>query len=117
MASSEYRSGDELRVDVELCNPGAALSAIPLFSFFDVYGELYFWPSWTHYSANTSAGQADWQIQPAVPTGASYVNILSAELPEMTESIPGVVWYGGMTNPSITEVLGDVGSHEFSLVP
>ncbi|MBN1878951.1 hypothetical protein JW823_02475 [bacterium] len=47
MNSNEINSADTFEVQLELLNPGTAINNVMEIAFLDVYGFLWFWPSWS----------------------------------------------------------------------
>ncbi|MBN1355666.1 hypothetical protein JXA40_05270 [bacterium] len=99
MPSTEFHPGDPCHCRVILCNPGPKTYVdIPLFVILDVYGTLFFAPSFgdfDHYTFMFPAGVMTREILPefAWPEGAG--------------SASGINFYAGMTDREMTVLLGE----------
>ncbi len=97
MPSDHFRPGDLCYLTVYLCNPGPGLGQTILFVILDVYGELFFAPSFgefDYYSINLVHG---------LRTRA----ILNPFFwPEGAGTASGIHWYAGMTDTGISDVIG-----------
>ena len=82
-----------------------ALDNNPLFLILDVYGGLFFGPSFTH--------DADWYPGPW-PTGDTCVEAIPAFIwPETGTSATGIFWYAALTDPALTQIVGEWDAWEF----
>lgn len=105
MPSHHFHPGDPCEVIVLLCNPGESIhSELKLFVILDVFGTLLFAPSFSsidYFTIDLHPGSQEIQIVPAFswPTGAGAVS--------------GLVWYAGMTTPTMSDLVGSVGLFDF----
>lgn len=105
MPSDYYRAGDLCFTDVELCNTmNETYSAIPLFVILDLFGSLYFAPSFSdfdHFTINLTPGHMTAEILPEF--------YWPADVGEVT----GVYWYAAMTDQSMTSIWGEMSMFTF----
>ncbi len=106
--STEYvRPGELFYVWAYLDNPGPSmLTDIPLFFMLGVYGEYWFWPSWSAGESPEQEGM-DFQYRD-IPPGSTFVNVLPAfAWPDTgTLEMTGLIFYGAMLDQSFAFVLG-----------
>ncbi|HPQ41425.1 MAG TPA: hypothetical protein PLV45_13710 [bacterium] len=100
MPLTRYRVGDTCYCRILLCNPGPkTYIALPVFVILDVYGSLFFAPTFAEYDHYTID---------SFPEGQRTVEVLPPfEWPEGAGSATGIMFYAGMTDQAITELLGD----------
>lgn len=105
MPSSDFGSGDECYCEVHVCNTGSSTyTDIPLFVILDVYGMYFFAPSF---------GTFDFYDDP-IPPGLTKIMVLpNFSWPEGAGSASNIIWYAAMTNASMSELHGDLGSFTF----
>ena len=106
MPTHHFRPGDACYCTVIVTNgePGS-LNDNPLFLILDVYGVLFFGPSFTH--------DADWYPGPW-PSGDTRVEAIPAFIwPETGTSATGIIWYAALTDPAVTRIIGDWDTWEF----
>jgi len=105
MPKNLFVPGDECYCDVTICNPtGSTMEDVPVFVVLDVYTNYYFAPSFSDYDFYTE------QIQP----GLNEINVIQHfDWPSGVGSASGIYWYAAMTDPDITETLGEIGIFEF----
>ncbi|MBN1356079.1 hypothetical protein JXA40_07395 [bacterium] len=107
MPSHSFRPGDPCSLTARLSNPGAVMTDIPLFVMLDACGLYFFWPDWTRLP------EISWGIVD-VPAGISEIVILPEfPWPPGVGSASGLFFYGAMTDPAITQLLGSMGMWEF----
>jgi len=98
-----FHAGDICWCRAVVCNAGdTPLDGYPLFVILDVYGSLYWAPSFNttfdHYLA----------LYSSFPPGSTVVEVLpSFPWPDNTGTASGLLWYGALTNPEITDIFGD----------
>lgn len=81
------------------------MSGNPLFVILDIVGSYYFAPgfsSFEYYSMTFAPGETEVTVLPEFvwPAGAGVFS--------------GAKWYGALTDPDITGLVGDLGMFEFS---
>ncbi len=106
MPTHHFRPGDACYCTVSVTNgePGS-LDDNPLFLILDAYGALFFGPSFTH--------DADWYPGPW-PSGDTRVEAIPAFIwPETGTSATGIFWYAALTDPAVTQIVGDWDAWEF----
>jgi hypothetical protein len=105
MPSDFYQPGDTCYCDAIVCNAeGMTLSGYPLFVILDVFGAYYFAPGFSSYDSYTMdfpAGESSVMVLPEFtwPPGAGTVN--------------GVIWYGALATPDISDIFGNLGTFTF----
>ncbi|MCD4654329.1 right-handed parallel beta-helix repeat-containing protein [bacterium] len=94
-------SGDLVGLEIAVCNPGIISHiGLNLFIIMEESGEFWFWPSWS---------SSDWMTVDVAPGVTTWT--IFAEEP-WTEPAPywfNNVFYGALTNSSITEIVGEIG--------
>jgi len=106
MPSTFYMPGDTCWVDMLLCNmDDAALTDIPTFFVLDIYGNYWFWPSWS-----VALDYAILDVEP----GLTQMNIIAEFIwPDYPSGATGVLFYAAMLNEEMTQVIGSIGMFEF----
>jgi len=99
--------GELFYVTGYLDNPGPNLIDVPTFFLLDVYGEYWFWPSWSYF-VPTDAASVDYRLL-AVPLGTTVVPVLEAFIwPETGgDSLTDLRFWGAMLTSDLGSVLGD----------
>ncbi|MCD4652650.1 right-handed parallel beta-helix repeat-containing protein, partial [bacterium] len=109
MPSEDFHKYDICYCNATVCNnTSEILVGYPLFVILDVYGEYYFAPSF-----NT---EFDYYLPqyPEFPVGETIVPILPEfKWPTLDGTVTGIIWYGAITIPEMTEVYGDIGMFTF----
>jgi len=105
MPAQHFEPGDTCACKTYLCNPDAVVyEGIPLFAVLDVFGELFFAPSFSDFDYYTI------DLEP----GLSTLTILSAFIwPDNTGSVNGIFWYAGMLNSEFNDLFGQYDVWEF----
>jgi hypothetical protein len=106
--------GDALSCTAYVCNPASPQRDVPLVAMLDLgIGEYWFYPSWAHWPP-----EFDYE-RLTLPTGVTTL----AVLPEFTwpdtgaDSFGPITIWGCLLNAEMAEVLGQLGSDEFSYGP
>lgn len=109
MPSAFYRSGDPCWCQVRVCNSrGDVLQAHPLFVVLDVFGSFYFGPGFTN------APESWINIHPDFDPGETVIEVVPLfTWPATAGSASGVVWHAAMTDPGMTQIVGDWDTFEF----
>ena len=91
---------------VEVCNTRSyTLKDFPLFVVLDVYGQYYFAPGFS-----TVFDKYDAEFAP----GNTHVEVLPEFYwPQGVGSAGGIIWYSALTNPNMTELVGEMDSFTF----
>lgn len=109
--------GEAFRVTGRIMNLGPPRTGVPVFFILDVYGELWFWPSWAHYAPPGSTA-VDYELRD-IHTG--YVDI--GVVPEFTwpdtgtDSAIGLYFYGACLTPDMTAIDGIWSAVEWGFGP
>ena len=109
MPDTLFSPGELCSCRAIVCNrESGALDAYPLFVILDVYGNLFFAPSFDPVFDSYLA------MYPEFPTGVTEVQVL----PEFTwpggaGSADNIYWYGALTDPEISGIFGDWDVYEF----
>ncbi|MBN1356725.1 hypothetical protein JXA40_10735 [bacterium] len=105
MPSNFYQPGDECYCNAIVCNAeGTTLDGYPMFVILDVYGLLFFAPSFGDFDYYSETYEEDETIIQVLP---------SFTWPEGAGSASGILWYGAMTNPEITDLFGEFSMFTF----
>jgi hypothetical protein len=102
MPSDQYRPGDTCYLDAEICNTAAVtLLGYPLFVVLDVYGNYWFAPSWSALEDGL-----DWYITDFPPGGSTLQVLPVFTWPTGVGSGSGVIFWGALTDPEMTVLIG-----------
>jgi len=104
-----FHGGDTCWCRATVCNAeGSAISNYPLFVILDVYGTYFFAPSFNQVF-DTYLTQ-----YPQFPEGETIVEVLPAfAWPHNVGAASGIIWYGALTNPGMTDLFGTLGMFTF----
>jgi hypothetical protein len=101
MPSDFFRGGDIFYLDVYLCNTDNAQYNVPLFVILDVYGQLFFAPSFTE--------EFDMYDVTLPPNEQIMKSILQQfTWPHGAGEASGIIFYAAMTDPEITGLFGEL---------
>ncbi len=106
MPGTDFGPGDSCYIEAHVCNPSSVTYVdIPLFVILDVYGSLYFAPSFSEFD--------NYIIEELTP--GTYIETVISEFqwPEGAGSATGIVLYGAMTNKDITALFGTYDAYTF----
>jgi hypothetical protein len=105
MPSDFFHAGDECSCIVYVCNPGTyTYSQLPLFVILDVYGSLFFAPAFNDYSYYIIN----------VPPGFLMNGVLASfQWPAGAGEFHNIRWYAGITDSTITTIIGDSDAFTF----
>ena len=105
MPAHMYYPNDPCYTLAIICNvEGEPIEGYPLFVILDVYGQYFFAPSF---------GEFDY-YEEVFPEGETIITVLPEfNWPPDTGSASGIIWYGAMTDPAVTELFGTLGTFEF----
>jgi len=105
MPGHDFGAGDTVNTIVTICNPGqTTYQNVPLFVILDVYGDMFFHPTYSDFDytpLTVTPGEAAITILPDFPW------------PSGVGSADGIFWYAGMTNPEMTDLMGEFDMWEF----
>ncbi len=106
MPTTYFREGDPCRLTAQITNhSNQDLEQIPLFVILDVYGEYWFWPTWTQ--------TGEYQLID-IPMGLQEHTIIEPfTWPPNTGSAIHVIFWGALTKTDFSDVLGTFGFWEF----
>lgn len=110
MPNTYFSPGDICWLKAYLENEVEVLTDIPLFVILDVYSNYWFWDSWTQ--------QIDFVVID-VSLGRTEKTIIDTFTWPDTggQSMTGLVFWGALTNPEMTEILGEHDRIEFGYGP
>ncbi|MBN1551996.1 VCBS repeat-containing protein, partial [bacterium] len=113
MPANMFTPGDVCSCTAVVCNAESTpLNGYPLFVILDVFGNLFFAPGFRQDFDNYLAMYPEW------PTGETIVTVISSfNWPENTGYAQGVLWYGALTDPDVTTIVGEMGQFEFGWTP
>jgi hypothetical protein len=108
MPAEMYYPGDMFYLNSRISNSGAPLGDLPLFVILDVYGQMFFWPSWMLYDPPTHT-DIDWSMI-EVTSGVQIIPILPAfEWPNIQgPDVNGLLFYGALVNAEFTALIGEM---------
>lgn len=100
MPSTDFYPGDPCSCTVTVCNPGeVTYTNIPLFVILDVYGDMFFWPSFSEFDYR----------EISVGPGANDISVLPEfPWPAGAGDVQNIYWYAGMTDPGMSGLFGDM---------
>lgn len=101
MPATVFRPGDSCWCWVDVCNDRAeSLAGHPLFVFLDVYGDLYFAPSFCEFDHYL-------ETFPLFVSGTTRVEVVPEFFwPCNAGTASGIHWYAALTDPGITRIIG-----------
>lgn len=104
-----YSAGDTCFCRAYVCNAeNTALTGYPLFVILDVYQNYFFAPSFNSVFDNYL------EMYPSFPVGLTTVEVLpSFSWPTGAGSADGIIWYGALTTPAMTDLFGELGTFTF----
>ncbi len=112
MSDTNLVPGDICFLDAIIENPDAPKTNVPLFVLLDVFGTYYSAPEWQDINEHLSYYTLD------LDTGRTVQEVLPAFYwPEDVGSAEGLKFYGAMTTPDMTELLGEMDTVEFGWGP
>ena len=108
MPAESFEPGDPCWCHVHVDNfDGVTLTGNPLFVILDVFGELFFAPSFGSFDSYLS-------LHPSYPPGRTTIVVLPEfPWPADTGTITGINWFAGLTNPDMTALYGSFGTFTF----
>ncbi len=106
MPSHNYLPGDLCYCNVDVWNAEQnQLTGYPLFAVLNIFGSYYWAPGFTNEIDNYILD---------FPPGLSSTSIIPGFIwPEGAGSASGIVWYAGLANPEMTELVGEMGVFDF----
>ena len=109
MPKKRFYPGDTCNCKALVCNATTtALEGYPLFVILDVYGSYFFAPSFN--------SQFDTYLNDYTqfPLGLTTVTVLDDfQWPSGVDPLNGINWYGALTDPAITQIVGEWSVFEF----
>ncbi len=119
ISASMVHPGDDFQVTGYLDNPGSeALHQVPTFFILDVYGILFFWPSWSMYAPPASNG-IDFRYFDVAAGSSLPIDVIPSMIwPDSgSQIVSGLYFLGAMLHPSMTAILGQVAMVEWGYGP
>ena len=109
MPGQMFEPGDPCACLAGVVNNGRRiLKGYPLFVILDVYGQLYFAPGFA------PAFDCYLDELPEIPHGLTIVQVLPLfAWPPGAGTANGIRWYGAVTDPAVTGIIGDIGIWTF----
>ena len=103
-----YAPGDLFWVSIQIFNPFEDASDAPVFVILDVYGELFFWPTWV------ALPEVAWETM-TIPHGESTQPIIeSFEWPETGTEADDIFFYAAITDAAVTKIIGQMDTKKFA---
>lgn len=109
MPSSTFHEGDEFYCNAIVAIAGELpLQNHPLFIILDILGSCYFAPSFSEELDDYLAAY------PEFPSGLTTIQVIPKFYwPSGVSPMEGIIWYGALTNPEMTQVYGEMDSFSF----
>lgn len=106
MPSNYFMPGDICLVDLHLCNTeDSMMTDIPVFLALDIYGNYWFWPSWSVLP--------DWAVLD-IQSGLTVIHAITEfNWPYYQQQASGILFYAAMLNQEMSELIGAMGMFEF----
>ncbi len=105
MPAGMFMPGDTCSCQVIVWNmEGESLEDHHLFAVLSVFGQFFYAPTFGGFNFYTSTFQTWESMIPIVP---------EFTWPEGMGSVDGIVWYAGLANPEMTELVGEMGVFDF----
>ncbi len=113
LSTTMVHPGDPFWFNGYLCNPGPSKTDVPVCFALEVFGEYWFWPSWTHYAPPDALG-FDYHVFD-VPVGETEVLVVSPfTWPDTGDTeVTGLHFYGAMLDAGMNSILGELGIVEW----
>ncbi len=109
MPSMMFRAGDPCNCRVSVCNAEThILNGYPLFVILDVFGDYFFAPSFNQIFDDYL------EQYPQFAIGETFVTVLpDFAWPDNVNAVNGVIWYAALTDPSMSQIIGEWDQWEF----
>ncbi|MBN1550265.1 carboxypeptidase regulatory-like domain-containing protein [bacterium] len=113
LPQSMFYPGDSFYLNAMVCNPGTPLGQLPLFVALDVYGQIFFWPSWVVYDPPEHT-DLDYSFIDVI-TGVQAIPILPLfDWPDIQgPDVTGLYFYGALLNSEFSDVVGNMAIVQF----
>ncbi len=110
MPATYFREGDPCSLTATVTNYSYQdLTDIPIFVVLDVYGEYWLWPEWEQTPAYALIN---------IPVGSQEIPVINPfTWPSNTGSATSIIFWGALTKPDFSDVLGTFGFWEFGWGP
>ncbi len=105
--------GDAFSINGRFYNPGSAIYGARVFFILDVWGEFYFWPSWSHYMWSTGAG-IDWSAMDIASGMSEFTVVPPFVWPSGAGTANGLLIHAAASDEQMTVLLTDIVSQYFS---
>jgi len=112
-----FYPGDQFYLNAKVNNSGVPLGELPLFVVLDVFGVMFFWPSWTKFDP-PEYSDIDYSLI-EVTTGVQTIPILQAFTwpPIGGPEVTGLYFYGALVSSDFSELIGDMDTVTFGYGP
>ncbi len=109
MPLETFFPGDTCYCKVYVCNrEGNTLKGHPIFIILDVYGSYFFAPGFTEEFDNYL------DEYPEIPEMESEIEVLPEfQWPSGAGCAEGIMWYGAITDPGVSHLVGELGTFAF----
>ncbi len=96
-----FSPGDTFTLSAKLINNGQTRPYVPFFCILDIYGRLFFYPSWSEYPPDV-----DWEYLP-VPSGITEKRIIEAfTWPPIDQALDGLFFHAAFLDESFSAIEG-----------
>ena len=103
MPARQFSPGNLFAIQLDIMNPGQPLPQTPVFVILEMAGSYWCAPAWTDMLNELSYYLLD------IPSGPSQLQVLDPfPWPDVQGSMNGLCVYAAMTNPEMTEILGQL---------
>jgi hypothetical protein len=116
MPATYFAPGDPFWLDAEVGNTDRPEDFVKLFVVLDVFGEYWFWPSWTHYDPPLHP-DVDSQTILFTRGIARYTIIEEFAWPDVSGELQGIRFISAVMDLDLTEMIGDMSQIEWGYGP
>ncbi|MBN1549942.1 hypothetical protein JW979_00675 [bacterium] len=112
MPQCMFRPGDIFYLYADVNNPEEPLDQVAVFIILDVYGYLFFGPSWTLFDPSSGNGMDAWVSD--LPTGSRRIDAIPPFVcPEAPRNLYHLYFIGAITDIYVTRIIGAMDTVEW----
>ena len=106
LSSFDFHPDDEVFIYAYVQNFEEPIENVPVVILLEVFGELFFWPSWSQYNPQTGEGFDVQRMD--IAHGINRIEVLPKMIwPYITDELSGILLYGAMLTDDLTAIRGD----------
>ena len=106
LSSFDFHPGDEVYMYAYVQNFEEPIENVPVVILLDVFGEMFFWPSWSQYDPQTGEGFDVQRMD--IAHGINRIEVLPQMIwPDILGGLSGILLYGAMLTDDLTAIRGD----------